>query len=628
MTLPLCLCPPSANGLSVEPVKTFFSYHKALMQLLHGAYFGGLSQRKKLEALLALCGDLLKTDSVSIWSMSLCGASLNREFYYQPQSGHHYISYTLLRAQHPLYFNALEEAEILFTHDAIQDPRTQSLKCSYLGAASGMASILDAPIYDGNRLYGILSLESTEPRFWSLPDIACATAFADTISLINTHQAWLNSRKELDYITHHDDFTGLQNRHALQHRMQQLIQEPAPNTFALLWFDIDRLNAINNALGGQVGDAIVSEVAARLRGLLLPGKDMVARVGGDEFALLYSWPDDDAELAATVASIMDMLHQPIDIGQQKLTVTTSVGVALYPRDADDINSLLRCSESAMYHAKACGRRQAQFYNQAVSVSAKARFLLESQLIDALANQGLSVFYQPIMSADLQTLVSCEALVRWCHPSAGFLSPAEFLPLAYEAGLIAELDSWVLERVCQDIKQARAQGLCMPPVAVNLSADTVMDPLLADKVFNLLEHYQIQGGQLELEMIEDAIKEDSSTLPDTLTELVRMGIKLSIDDFGTGYSSLLRLKNLPFTKLKIDRSFIQDLPHNPDDCAITLSVLGMARGLGLAVVAEGVENIDQEQWLQQQGCHYLQGFKYHRPMPVSDFFALLTADMIS
>ena len=404
--------------------------------------------------------------------------------------------------------------------------------------------------------------------------------------------------------------------------MQQLVQQPTAQPFALLWFDIDRLNTINNGMGASVGDAVISEIAARLRGLLLSGKDMVARMGGDEFAMLYCWSGEVGELEATVVHIMEALNQPIDIGQQKLSVTTSVGVALFPDDAHDIASLLRCSESAMYHAKACGRRQAQFYNQEVSAFDKARFLLENQLIAALANQGLSVFYQPIMSSDTQTLVSCEALVRWTHPSLGFLSPAEFLPLAYEVGLMAELDFWVLERVCQDIKQARAQGLTMPTVAVNLSADTVIDPLLADKVFNLLERYQIHGGQLELEMIEDAIKGDSRLLRQTLEQLVRRGIKLSIDDFGTGYSSLLRLKSLPFTKLKIDRSFIQDLPHNPDDCALTLSILGMARGLGLAVVAEGVENTDQEHWLQQQGCHYLQGYKYHRPMPVSDLFTLL------
>ena len=606
----------------MEQVQTFFSYHKALMQLVHGANFSVLSQRKKLEALLALCGDLLKTDSVAIWSMSLGGESLNRDLCYQPQHGHHTIPYSLEQAQHPLYFAALEEGEILFTHDTFEDPRTRSLKESYLSVGSNMSSMLDAPIYDGQRLYGVLCLESDEQRLWSLADIACATAFADTISLMNTHQAWLNSRKELDYITHHDDVTGLQNQRSLQHRMLQLMQKPAPHSFAPLWYDIDRLNAINNGMGVSVGDVVVSEIAARLGGLQLSGKDMVARVGGDEFAMLYCESGESDELNVTVAQIMDALNQPIDIGQQKLRVTTSVGVAFFPDDATDIAGLLRCSESAMYQAKACGRRQAQFFNQEVSASAKARFLLENQLIAALANQGLSVLYQPIMSSDTQTLVSCEALVRWTHPRLGFLSPAEFLPLAYDVGLMAELDFWVLERVCKDIKQARVQGLTMPTVAVNLSADTVMEPLLTDKVFNLLEQYHIQGGQLELEMIEDAIKGDRSLLHQTLEQLVRHGIKLTIDDFGTGYSSLLRLKNLPFTKLKIDRSFIQDLPHNADDCALTLSILGLARGLGLAVVAEGVENADQERWLQQQGCHYFQGYKYHRPMPVSDFFTLL------
>lgn len=598
------------------------------MQLAYDANFSGLSQRKKFEALLALCGDLLKIDSVSIWSMSPCGSSLNRELCYLPKLGHHTTPYTLERAQHELYFKALEDAEILFTHDAIKDSRTRSLQGSYLGSTSAMTSMLDAPIYDGNRFYGVLCLESDEQRRWSLADIACATAFADTISLINLHQAWLNSRKELDYVTHHDDFTGLQNQRSLELRIKQLLQMPKPHSFALLWFDIDRLNAINNGLGAAVGDAVVSEVAARLRGLLLSGKDMVARVGGDEFAMLYCWAEEDSKLEATVERIMETLQQPIYVGQQKLAVSTSVGVAIYPDDAADIASLLRCSESAMYHAKACGRRQAQFYNQEVSASAKARFLLENQLIDAIANDGLCVYYQPIISAHSQRIVSCEALVRWPHPDLGFLSPAEFLPLAYETNLMASLDFWVLERVCKDIKQARRQGLSMPAVAANLSADTVMDPLLADKVFNLLEQYQVPGGQLELEMIEDAIKGDSSELRQTLEQLVRMGLKLSIDDFGTGYSSLLRLKSLPFTKLKIDRSFIKELPDNPDDSAITLSVLGLARGLSMAVVAEGVENIEQENWLRQQGCHYLQGFKYYRPMAIDDLFVLLSAEQTS
>lgn len=606
----------------MEQIQTYFGYHKALMQLVHSADFSELSKSKKLEALTALCGDLLKTDSVAIWSMSLCVSSLNRDLCYQPNLGHHYEPYTLERAEHELYFSALESAEILFTHDTVHDPRTRSLLQNYLKKGVATSAMLDAPIYDGNRLYGVLCLENDDKRCWSLTDIACATAFADTISLIHTHEAWLNSRKELDYVIYHDDFTGLQNQRSLQHRIQQLIERPQPNSFALLWFDIDRLNAINNGMGGQVGDAVVSEIAMRLRGMKLPDKDVVARVGGDEFAMLYRLPSGKIDMHDAIATMMDVINQPIQVGAQSLTVSMSVGIAIYPHDTDDLATLLRYSESAMYQAKACGRRQAQYFNQDVSASAKARFFMEKQLIEAIANDGLSVVYQPIMSADASHIVSCEVLVRWQHDSLGFLSPGEFLPLAYEADLIADLDFWVLERACKDIKLSRDRGIVMPTVAVNLSADAIVSPQLTDKVWDLLEQYQVQGDQLEFEVIEDVIKDGANPLQQTLGQLVRMNIQLSIDDFGTGYSSLLRLKNLPFTKLKIDRSFVQDLPHNADDCAITLSILGMAKGLGLSVVAEGVENSEQEAWLQQQGCNFLQGFKYYKPMPLDNLFTVL------
>ena len=606
----------------MEQIQTFFGYHKALTQLLHSRGFTGQSKRKKLEALSALCGELLKVDNVSIWTLSFCGRHLDREVLYPLIPAVQAHGFRLSRDQHQAYFQALDSAEIICAEAVGTDPRTRSFLSNYPNISQPVVSMLDAPIFDGNRLSGVICLENRQPRQWGLDDIACATFIADTISLINTHEAWLNSRKELDYITHHDDFTGLLNLRSLRNHIQQQIEQQTQASFALLWFDIDRLNAINNGMGQQVGDAVVSEVAARLRGMLLPGKEMVARVGGDEFAMIYRFPSEGTTMDETVETILETVNYPIRVGEQKVQVSASIGISFFPHDGRDVSTLLRHSESAMYHAKACGRRQAQYYNQDISTTAKARFLLESQLTDAIAHDGLSVFYQPIMSADGSTVVSAEALVRWQHETQGFMSPAEFLPLAYEAGLIADLDLWVLERVCRDIQQSHQQGLPMPPVAVNLSADSIMDPLLADKVWDTIQRYQVQGSQLELEVIEDAIKGDSQVLRRTLEELVRMGITLSIDDFGTGYSSLLRLKNLPFTKLKIDHSFIQDLPQDPDDCAITLSILGMASGLGLKVVAEGVENGEQETWLQHQGCDYLQGFKYHKPMPIDAFLELL------
>ncbi|MFP2770217.1 EAL domain-containing protein [Oceanisphaera sp. KMM 10153] len=606
----------------MEQIQRFFGYHKALTQLLNGQGFTGKSKRKKLEALCGFCGELLEVDNVSLWTLSLCGNHLDRELFYPGAQGDQNHDISLSRNQHEAYFSALDTAEIICAEDVRIDPRTRSFHPCYPNAEQPVVSMLDAPIFDGNRLHGVICLEHRQARQWSLADIACVAAVADTISLINTHEAWLSSRKELDYITHHDDFTGLLNLRALRNQIQQLIERNPQQPFALLWIDIDRLNAINNGMGQQTGDAVVSEVAARLRGMLLPGKDMVARVAGDEFAMIYRFQEDVNAMREAVTSILDMVNRNIRVGEQNVQVSTSIGVAMYPYDGGDVSTLLSHSESAMYHAKDCGRRQAQYFNQAISTTAKARFQLESQLTEAIATDGLSVVYQPIMSADGHSVVSAEALVRWQHETQGFMSPAEFLPLAYDTGLIGSLDLWVLERVCRDIQRAREQELPMPPVAVNLSSDSIMDPLLADKVWERLQRYQVLGAQLELEVIEDAIKGNSTVLRQTLEELVRMGIKLSIDDFGTGYSSLLRLKNLPFTKLKIDRSFIQDLPQDADDCAITLSILGMARGLGVEVIAEGVENSEQEAWLQHQGCNYLQGFKYHKPMPVEAFMELL------
>ena len=608
----------------MDQIQTFFGYHQALMQLQHSRDFSGRDKRGKLEALSALCGELLGVDKVSVWTTCISGNSLNRVLSYRRGNGLDSSPRNLGREQLGDYFSSLSAAEILSVEDVSSDPRTLTLShCD--GDDGGVASLLDAPIFDGCRLGGVISLAAGQRRRWTLADIAFVTAIAGCVSLINSHEAWLNSRKELDYVTHHDDFTGLFNQRALRNHIKRLIEQSSralPEPFALLWIDIDRLNAINNGMGLHVGNEVVSEVAARLRGMLLPGKELVARVGGDEFAMIYRFPKEVGTMHGAVDAILEAIGHPIMVGAQKVQVSVSIGISFFPYDGDDISTLIRHSESAMYHAKACGRRQAQYFNQDISASAKARFLLEGQLADAIANNGLSVLYQPIVANDGQRLVGAEALVRWHHETLGFMSPADFLPLAYEAGLIAALDQWVLEQVCRDIQESCRLEVALPPVAVNLSADAIMDPQLSDKVWGMLHRYQVKGEQLELEVIEDAIKGDSRALRQTLEELVRMGIKLSIDDFGTGYSSLLRLKNLPFTKLKIDRSFTRDLPQDVDDCAITLSILGLARGLGLEVVAEGVENQEQEAWLQEQGCDYLQGFKYHQPMSIERLRELL------
>lgn len=605
----------------MDQTQTFFTYHSALMQLIHSQAFIGQGRPQKLESLSALCGDMLRVDRVSIWTVGIGGDVLSQELAYRRRQGHDRDPFSIHREQHPEYFEALNTAKIIDAGDAAADPRTRSFSQNYLKAA-GVVSMLDAPIFDGSRFSGVVCLEHGRARRWELADIAFVSAIADTISLINTHEAWLNSRKELDYITHHDDFTGLLNQRSLRNHIKRLIEHKGAGQgepFALLWIDIDKLNTINNGMGLHIGNEVVSEVAARLRGMLLPGKELVARVGGDEFAMIYRFPKGVGTMHGAIDTILNTINHPIMVGEQKLQVTASIGVSFFPYDGEDMSTLIRYSESAMYHAKASGRRQAQYFNKDISATAKARFLLEGQLLAAIEQSALSVVYQPILAGDGRRIVGAEALVRWQHETLGFMSPAEFLPLAYDAGLMAALDRQVLETVCRDIQHAMAKGVTMPPVAVNLSADSIMDPRLPDRVWALLQQYRVEGEQLELEVIEDVIKGDSQALRETLEELVKMGIRLSIDDFGTGYSSLFRLKSLPFTKLKIDRSFTNDLPHDADDCAITLSILGLAKGLGLQVVAEGVENQAQESWLQHQGCDYLQGFKYSRPLSLAEFW---------
>ncbi|WP_458735837.1 putative bifunctional diguanylate cyclase/phosphodiesterase [Zobellella taiwanensis] len=603
----------------MDPTQTFFSYHGALTGLIHSQAFINYRRAEKLASLASLCSELLGVDRVSVWTVGLSADELRRELLYCRRRGGEQGVCSISRQQHPEYFEAMQSAAIVDAGSVGADRRTRSfLQLGYGGGE--VAAMLGAPIFDGNRFSGAFCLEHGQPRDWSLADIAFVTAVADTVSLLNTHEAWLNSRKELDYVTHHDDFTGLLNQRSLRNRVNTLIEQSRgrqADPFALLWIDIDKLNSINHGMGMHIGNQVVSEVAARLRGMLLPGKELVARVGGDEFALVYRFPEDQGTMHGAVDTILDTINHPIMAGEQRIQVSASIGISFYPYDGDDTATLIRNSEAAMYQAKASGRRQAQYFNKDLSAGAKARFLLEGQLQAAIEQDRLTVVYQPIMAGDGRQVVGLEALVRWQHDSLGFMSPAEFLPLAYEAGLMAELDQRVLEQVCRDMERERLAGRALPPVAVNLSADSIMNPALADRIWTLLQRYRVDGGQLELEVIEDVIKGDSSTLRATLSELVGMGIKLSIDDFGTGYSSLLRLKSLPFSRLKIDRSFTRELPNDADDCAITLSILGLARGLGLQVIAEGVEQREQEAWLQQQGCDYLQGFRYARPMALDE-----------
>ncbi|WP_108125333.1 putative bifunctional diguanylate cyclase/phosphodiesterase [Saccharospirillum mangrovi] len=589
----------------------FINYHQTLMKLCHSKEFIQDTRRNKLTTLTALCSELLGVGRVSVWWLQNGGEGIESEILYHQGDGHRYEPIFLARQGNPAYFEALMQARVIDASDARQDPRTRAFNDHYL-QPTGIYAMLDAPIFDDGQLSGVICLEALQPREWSLADISLATAVADTISLINTHEAWSQSQQQLDYVTHFDDLTGLPNLNSLRGRLHRLTLDDAP--FALLWIDLDRIKAINDGMGQVIGNQIIGEVANRLRHLSIPGKDKIARVGGDEFLMVIRRQADPEALRQLTQSILTTLSTPMQLHDQWVSTTASVGISFWPVDGQDSDSLLKHAEAAMYHAKENGRNQVQFFNSSISADARSRFQLESQLRQAIRNQELDVHYQPIIRAGDSGLVQLEALVRWNHPTHGLLPPVRFLDLARSAGLMAELGMAVMRRACEHIRQAQQAGMQLPQMAINLAPEQLLDPQLPERLKEVYEAYGLSGQCFDFEITEDVIKADTENLRGLLKQLVELGAGLSIDDFGTGYSSLARLKHLPFAKLKIDRSFVKELPTDSDDCAITLSILGLARGLGMAVVAEGVETEDQERWLTEQGCDYLQGYRYSRPVP--------------
>lgn len=595
----------------MDPNQQFIDFHQTLMKLCHDQAFIQDSRRNKLSALTSLCASLLNVGRVSVWWLQSGGANLESEIYYQQGDGHCFDPSYLTRRSNPSYFDALMEARIIDARDARQDPRTRDFNSHYL-IPTGIHAMLHAPIFDAGQLSGVICLEALQPRDWSLADISLATAVADIISLINTHEAWWQSQQQLDYITYFDCLTGLPNLNSMRDRLHHITRQHAP--FALLWIDLDRIKAINDGMGQVIGNQIIDEVANRLRNLSLPGKDKIARIGGDEFVMLIRRQTDETPLRHLTQSILNTLSTPMQLNDQTIAITASIGISLWPNDGQDCDTLLKHAEAAMYYAKEKGRSQAQFFNRSISADARSRFELESQLRQAIRNQQLDVHYQPIIRASDGALVQLETLVRWNHPTHGLLSPIRFLDLARTAGLMPDLGMAVMHRACHHLRQAQQAGMKLPRLAINLAPEQLLNPLLPQQLKEVYEAYGLNGQCFDFEVTEDVIKADTENLRNLLKQLVDLGSGLSIDDFGTGYSSLARLKHLPFAKLKIDRSFVKELPTDRDDCAITLSILGLARGLGMAVVAEGVETEDQERWLSEQGCDFLQGYRYSRPVP--------------
>lgn len=439
-------------------------------------------------------------------------------------------------------------------------------------------------------------------------------------------------------LAYYDDLTGLPNRVLFLDRLNFCIANARRREalVAVLICDLDNFKRINDTLGHEAGDLLVREVGERISacvrendavGRLDEGhnKNTVARQGGDEFTLLLGEIRNIHDAARVAQRILGSLARPFDLRGHEVFVSASIGIAIFPQDGVDADTLVKNGDAAMYHAKDRGKNNYQFYKKEMNATSFQRLSLETSLRRALEREEFLLYYQPVVNLYTGKLVSAEALVRWQHPDMGLISPADFIPLAEETGMIVPLGEWVLLAACAQNKAWQQAGLPPVRVAVNLSCQQFAERNLARVVEEVLEETGLAADYLGLEITESLMMRNVDASIAVLRELSSMGVSLSLDDFGTGYSSLSYLKRFPLDILKIDRSFVREIPHDNDDVTLTRVILAMAGNLGLKVVAEGVENQEQLEFLKNQGCDMMQGYLVSPPVSVAEFRDILVRE---
>ena len=527
------------------------------------------------------------------------------------------------------------------------DPQTQEVVCS-----EGLFALLDLPYRSAMQLTDLLALFTTEDR----------TRLQETLRMVQERQLvhgcdchtnttpprvlhvlaegeWMDNRlvrllctaqdvtatrqaeRDIRQLALFDSLTGLPNRAQWTRSANARIKTAARHldTLAVLFLDLDQFKTVNDSLGHEIGDQLLTIVARRLSGCMRDD-DMIARLGGDEFVALLPRLEQPADAASVARKMLNVLAEPIAVSEHELSVSVSIGISMYPDDGQDVDTLLRHADIAMYSAKDGGRNNFQFFVPAMNRHAHDRLLIEGGLRRAIERQELSLHYQPQIDNRSDRLIGAEALLRWHHPDLGDVSPDRFIPVAENAGLISTIGAWAMAEAFAQLRKwsdADHQDLVM---AVNISALQFRKHDFVSEVRDLLHITGVDPHRIEFEITESALLQPSDELLARLNELVALGITLALDDFGTGYSSLAYLKRLPIERIKLDRSFVRDLPGDSEDAAIASAAISMAHDLGMIVVAEGVETEAQRAFLQARGCDVMQGYLFGRPEPAQVFAA--------
>ena len=433
-----------------------------------------------------------------------------------------------------------------------------------------------------------------------------------------------HSQEQMEYLAHHDPLTGLPNRTLLdQHLVQGLERARRQHhMMAILFLDLDRFKNVNDLLGHPAGDELLKQVSNSLRGLIR-AEDLVARLGGDEFALILEAPADSQSVARVAQKCIDACLQPFVVGESDVHTSASIGISIFPDDGERVDVLLKHADTAMYHAKDQGRNNYCFYNKRMTELAIKRLALENQLRQALERDEFVLQYQPQVSLATGEITGVEALIRWQQPDGSLIFPTEFISVAEESGLIDKIDRWVLTEACQQAKRWQLAGFPQISIAVNISGFSIEHGLLLDMVEGALTNSQLDPRVLELEITEGYLMQHREQASLIIEQLRDQGVTFAIDDFGTGYSSLSYLKTLPINRLKIDRSFIRDIPDDESDKAITMAVIALGHSMQMQVVAEGVESINQAHFLSGLGCDFAQGYMYSQSVSAEMIEGLLS-----
>lgn len=430
-------------------------------------------------------------------------------------------------------------------------------------------------------------------------------------------------QQRIQHLAYHDALTSLPNRSLLQDRVAQAISraDRSGKRLAVMFIDIDNFKNINDTLGHDVGDELLREVARRLSASVR-AHDTIARQGGDEFIVLLEELEGQAGAARVAQKILDALRSAFDVGGTNQHVSGSIGIALFPDDGKDSQTLMKNADTAMFHSKAQGKNTYHFFTSNMNIAVKRRAMLESSLRAAVKDGDFLLHYQPQVDLTTGRVVAVEALVRWNNQAGGIVMPGDFIPLAEETGLINDIGEWVMREGCMQARRWQADGIAPERVAINLSARQLGDAGFLGMVQRVLKETGLHPGCLELEITESQVMKQAEGSIQLLNELADMGIHLAVDDFGTGYSSLSYLKRLPITKLKIDQSFVRDITVDPNDTAIVVAIISMARSLDLEIIAEGIETLGQLNLLRAKGCAIGQGYYFSMPLSAEELMPVL------